>query len=424
MKGTGSDSCRRRALENCHWLLRGARVAVRPNHAEPLDLVLRDGRISGLPNPGPRPADHPGVVIPLDGCLLLPGLINAHDHLEFSLFPRLGEGPFPNARQWAQKIYQPTESPIREHLQIPKHERLIWGGLKNLLSGVTTVCHHNPYEPEIFENRFPVRVVRRFGWAHSPDFSNDIPARFAATPPEQPFILHLGEATDQAGRQQVFELDAMGALGARTVLVHGVALDQQGLELVEQRGTSLIWCPSSNLFTLGATLDGTVFGRNIRVALATDSGLTGEGDLLDELRVAQRLGRADRERLYEMVTTEAAAALRLEQGEGRLAEGGVADLIAIADLGCSPCEALTGTDLTGTAPPELRLVMVGGEVKLVAEDFAGRLDSRLTSRLHRIKTAGRRACLVDADVAALIASARRALGAEHPIRLAGKTVEE
>jgi cytosine/adenosine deaminase-related metal-dependent hydrolase len=403
----------------CDWFLRGARVALGPRRSEALDIAVARGRISGLHRPASGCAEQAGPVIPLAGCLVLPGLVNAHDHLEFSLFPRLGRGPFPNARQWALEVYRPSESPIREQLQIPKRERLIWGGLKSLLSGVTTVCHHNPYEPEIFENGFPVRVARRFGWAHSPDFSEDIPARFAATPPEEPFILHLGEATDDEGRRQVFELDAMAALDGRTVLVHGVALDQEGLALVELRGAAMVWCPSSNLFTLGATLDRTVFERKIRVALSTDSALTGEGDLLDELRVAQRIDRTGRARLYEMVTSEAAAVLRRHHGEGRLAEGGVADLIAIADPGCSPCEALTGDE-----PCEPLLVMVGGEVKLVAEEFAERLDSQQTRRLRRIKTAGRRACLVDADVLALIASARRVLGPEQPVRLAGKAIEE
>ena len=400
------------------WCLRGARVAVGPGQAEPLDLSIAAGKISGLDQPGASPAAPAAGVIPLEGCLLLPGLVNAHDHLEFSLFPRLGQGPFPNARAWAQHVYRPSESPIREQLQIPKRDRLIWGGLKNLLGGATTVCHHNPYEPEVFEQGFPVRVLSRLGWAHSPDFSDDIPARFAATPPGAPFILHLAEATDEAGRRQIFELDAMRALDHRTVLVHGVALDEKGLALVERRGAALLWCPSSNLFTLGATLGGAVFEKSIQMALATDSALTGEGDLLDELRLARNLGRTRASRLYEMVTTEAAAVLRLEQGEGRLAEGGVADLIAIADSGGSPCEALTGAESS-----EPLLVMLGGQVKLVAEEFAGRLDSRWTRRLRRIKAAGRRACLVDADVPALVTSARRALGSEA-IRLAGKHIEE
>ena len=50
----------------------------------------------------------------------MPGLINAHDHLEFNLFPRLGRGPYPNAGEWARDIYHPDRSPIREQLRVPK----------------------------------------------------------------------------------------------------------------------------------------------------------------------------------------------------------------------------------------------------------------------------------------------------------------
>ena len=388
-----------------------------PQDAQPLDLATEGDKIARLdpPDGGIEPEN----VIRLDGCLLLPGLVNAHDHLEFSLFPRLGKGPFRNAREWAAAVYRPDDPPVREHLQIPKPERLLWGGLKNLLGGVTTVCHHNPYEPAVFDNGFPVRVVRRYGWAHSLDFSGDVAARFAATPAGEPFILHLGEATDAEGRSEIHELDAMGALNNRSVLVHGVALDYEGLALIERRGAAVVWCPSSNLFTLGATLSPPVFGKSIPIALATDSALSGEGDLLDELRFASRLGIVSPQRLYEMVTTTAAEVLQLENGEGRLTAGGAADLIAIADSGRSPCEALT----SGKAA-QLLLVMVGGEIKLVAEAIAGRLGASVTRTLQRIKVAGRPACLVAAGVAGLTASARRALGSEQPIRLAGKALED
>src|SRR5580704_8503062 len=147
----------------------GARVATGPASASHRDLSVRGGRICLSVTAGQREPE-----LDLSGHLILPGLINAHDHLEFNLFPRLGLGTYPNAREWAADIFHPGASPVREHLSVPKPVRLAWGGLRNLLSGVTTVAHHNPYDPDTFDHNFPVRVIRRFGWAHSLDFSPDL----------------------------------------------------------------------------------------------------------------------------------------------------------------------------------------------------------------------------------------------------------
>src|SRR5271156_6370980 len=43
--------------------------------------------------------------VDLTGFLLLPGLINAHDHLDFSLYPNIGDGPYQSAGEWAHDIH-------------------------------------------------------------------------------------------------------------------------------------------------------------------------------------------------------------------------------------------------------------------------------------------------------------------------------
>jgi cytosine/adenosine deaminase-related metal-dependent hydrolase len=387
-------------------ILRGARVALGPEEAEVLDIEISGGKIQSM-----RKLAEPAKgaeVLDLRGHLILPGLINTHDHLEFNLYPRLGHGSYPNAGAWARDIYRPKESPIAEHLRVPKSTRLLWGGLKNLLSGVTTVCHHNPRQEPVFDRNFPVRVLKQFGWAHSLEFSEDVGMRFELTPPEWPFILHLGEGVDRQAKREIFDLDEMGALDHRSVLTHAVALGRRGLRLAKERGASLIWCPSSNLFLLGRTLSSQTLRSGVRIALGSDSALTGRGDLLDEIRVARRVSRLPSSVIYRMVTEEAARILRLRDGAGSLISGGVADLIAIRDDGRSPSDALMRT--TGPA-----LVMIGGKVRLIAAELA-----RNTSGLQRLNVEGRGEVLVDAPVARLRRQAGRALGAE--IRLAGRRV--
>ncbi|HEY4088027.1 MAG TPA: amidohydrolase family protein [Bryobacteraceae bacterium] len=377
--------------------LTGARIATGPHATVRRDLTILDGRIHF-----DAPADQP---FDLGGFLLLPGLINAHDHLEFNLFPRLGSRLYANARDWAADIYRPSQSPVREHLAVPKPVRLYWGGLRNLLSGVTTVAHHNPFEEGIFDARFPVRVQRRFAWAHSLDFSPDLTARHRDAPAHCPFIIHAAEGTDAKASSEITRLDALGVLDSRTVLVHAIAAGPVEIALLRRRGCSIVWCPGSNLAIYGQTLPREVLDSGIPIALGTDSALTSHTDLSDELRIAHSLG-VDPEHLYRMVTTDAASILRLTDGEGEIRDGGIADLIAVEDRGQTPAEAML--DL------QPLMAMVTGHIRLLAGSLAA------ATSLNRLDVEGRGTFYVDADVAALSREASAALGPSFA--LAGKRI--
>jgi len=382
--------------------LRGARVAINATESLACDIGMREGRITFVPRSG-------DAVLDLRDCLILPGLINAHDHLEFALFPRLGRGPYRNATAWAEDIYRPEQAPVRQHLHVPKPARLLWGGLRNLLAGVTTVMHHNPYDPEVFTRRFPVRVVSHYGWAHSPRFSPDIAERHRVTPKTAPFVLHACEGTDFEARCELQHIDRAGVLGSMTVIVHGVGIDGEGVALMNSRRASLVWCPTSNRFTLGRTLSQDLLGSGILVALGTDSSLTADGDMVDELCAA--LQSADPVHVYQMVTTAAAKMLRLTRGEGSITEGGRADLVVIRDPGGRPADALATLD------PQL--VIVGGRIRLSTPEMAVRLGfGRLN--LQRVHVEGRGLKLVDCDVRSMAQMALAATGAE--LRLGGKRV--
>ena len=387
--------------------LTGARVARSASEAERIDLSI--GRRHILPF---ESTASQGAEIDVSDCLLLPGLINSHDHLEFNLFPRLGSSTHANYVAWADSIFHPDREPVRTHLRVPKQVRFYWGGIKNLLNGVTTVSHHNPYESAVFLRGFPVRVLRRFGWAHSVHFAPDFKARYRNTPRELPFLIHAGEGKDDLARAEIRLLCRAGILSERTVLIHAVCLDEQGLEMVRQTGAGVVWCPTSNMHTIGQTLGDHVLRSGLPIALGTDSALTAQGDLADELCAAKRLGGFGADELYAMVTTMPGRLLRLQNGEGEIREGGVADLVAVSNHGCSPAQALENL--------QPQMVIVGGRIKLVSASFAGRLPGSLTARLERISVEVRGDYLVDAPIAGLVSTTRYILGEEF--KLAGRRV--
>jgi cytosine/adenosine deaminase-related metal-dependent hydrolase len=384
----------------------GAAVARSATEVERKDIYISCGRIVPFAKNGEQSVD-----IDLSGCLLLPGLINSHDHLEFNLFPRLDSGPHANYVDWAAAVFHPDREPIRTHLLVPKHVRLRWGSLKNLFSGVTTVSHHNPYDP-VFSSEFPVRVARRFGWAHSIHFAPDFVQRYRRTPRSFPFLMHVGEGTDDLARNEIGRLHCAGVLGESTVLIHAVALEEPSLDFVRRTGAGVVWCPSSNLHTIGQTLGPNVLTSGLPIALGTDSALTAAGDLIDEFCVVRRLGHLTVIDVYEMVTSVPARLLRLRNGEGEIRTGGVADLLVVLDEGFSPASALH----------QLRpqLVIVGGKVKLVAARFAGRLPASVTAPLERVCLEDRGEYLVDAPVAEMLAITRRFL--PEDFTLAGRRV--
>jgi cytosine/adenosine deaminase-related metal-dependent hydrolase/ubiquinone/menaquinone biosynthesis C-methylase UbiE len=361
-------------------MLRGARVAITATESMSADIVIGSGRISQLASA--VYSSRADEVLDLSGYLLLPGLINAHDHLEFALFPRLGRGRYANATEWAREIQAASAQLIQQHRKIARNTRLWWGGLRNLLAGVTTVCHHNPYEAATFTESFPVRVVHSFGWAHSLAF-DDVAMRHAECGSDDPFILHAGEGVDASSASELEHLCALGVLDSRCVVVHGLALTEDDIELLNESGASVIWCPSSNRFLFGRTIDAPRLRKLNRLALGTDSALTAAGGLVEELREASICSDLSAQELYDLVTSSPASLLRLRNGEGRIAIGGVADFVAVRDSCSTGAEALSSL-----SAENISLVISRGRVVLASSAMLDRLSPEAKAGLRPLEIEG------------------------------------
>jgi cytosine/adenosine deaminase-related metal-dependent hydrolase len=367
------------------FVIRGARYATGPGTTSRASIQITNDRVTRIAEPSPAlPESAPeSADINLDGFLILPGFVNAHDHLQFALFPRMGNPPYRNYIDWGEDIHRNFPEVIAKHHAVSKADRLWWGGIRNLLCGVTTVGHHNALWPELRREDFPVRVVQDYGWAHSLALGGDIRQARAATPVGRPFIVHACEGVDEQSREELWALERLGVLDSSTVLVHGLNIDRDGVALIRSRRASLIVCPSSNEFLFGTAPDLSLLDKIGKIALGSDSPLTANGDLLDEIRFAMRFCGISAASAYRMVTTAPPEILRLENAEGSIKESGLADLVAVRDTGQFPAERVETLSLN-----DVELVMIAGRVQLASESMLERLPSAAKHGLEPLSIDG------------------------------------
>jgi hypothetical protein len=296
-----------------------------------------------------------GVVVPPKGPFdvvlripegeVRPGLINAHDHLHRNHYGRLGRPPYANAYQWGHDIHARHADEIARGRAVPRRGALLRGAWKNLFAGVTTVVHHDPWEAD-FDGDFPLRVAR-VRTAHSLGFEADLGG--PACP--GPFAIHLAEGVDDEAACEVAELDRRGRLNADLLAVHAVGLDAEGVARLRGSGAAVVWCPTSNLFLLGRTAPRELLAPGMDVLVGSDSLLTADGDLLDELRAARAMGYLSDDRLLDAVGT--AAARRLLLTEPSIVAGAPADL------------AVFRRPVLDAAAADVAVVIVGGRLRVL-----------------------------------------------------------
>ncbi len=354
-----------------------------------------------------------GPVEDLGDAALLPGLVNAHTHLEFSDLARPLGTPGMSLPAWIRLVI--SERKRGDH---DAAAAIAAGAAESIAAGVATIGEISVAPAEAYGARG--RGPRLVAFQESLGFSAarvdsafaDLARRFdAAAPPAglsphapytvhprllerivalavaraAPVAMHLAESpeelqllvTGDGAFQELLDersmwdataiprgwrpMDYLGRLAAapRALVIHGNYLAADEIEFVaQQRATmSVAYCPRTHAYFAHAAYPlEAMLAAGVRVALGTDSRASNPDlDLLADLRLAARVfGRVAPEAWLKMATLAGAEALGLSADSGSLTPGKRADLVAI------DCDARTDPAAAIVAGGRVRRGWIGG----------------------------------------------------------------
>ncbi len=366
----------------------------------PGGLVIAGGTVVALDPPSVGRRDvvlgpEPRRELDASGCLVLPGLVNAHTHL-YAALARGMPGPASPTRSFREvleKVWWRLDAALDERALEASADLAL---LEAALAGVTAVVDHNE-TPSFIEGSLNVlvraarsagvRLATCYGVSdrHGPKGAKDglaecerairsgLPAMVGLhagfTVSDETLVaatelarradafLHLHAAEDPCDAGSFRRLSAAGALGPKTILAHGIHLSAVERRRVEDAGAWIVHCPRSNLQNAVGYADPKTLGP--RVALGTDGF---DADVLAEARVAHLRAR---EAYGPEGGLDAVALL----GSGRrLSDAvfgpGAADFIVLDYDPATPFStaSLAGHLLFGLAASHVRDVVVNGEI--------------------------------------------------------------
>lgn len=255
--------------------------------------------------------------------------INSHDHLISNWFPRSGNhNPYTNSHIWVEE--NKNSDSFIERNRVWKNDGnfnltqenakllALIGMYKNIFSGVHIVQDHIKQQNDEYYNYFDIEVIKDYTQCHSIVLGN----WWGGDSPEEemskskgiiPFIIHLSEGIDNVSKSEFKLLCEKGLLQSNTLIIHGICLNKNELAQISEAKASICWCPSSNMYLIGQTLDVlTALESGVNVCLGTDSTMTGGLNLFDEFKHAKRACKdISSKLLYKMVTENAENALKI-----------------------------------------------------------------------------------------------------------------
>lgn len=276
------------------------------------------------------------VHIPIDDCIAYPPLINCHDHLIGNWFPKAGgNNPYKSVDIWVDEMrYTPT---FLERNKIWKGEGkfdltsesaelvTMIGAYKNLFSGAHVVQDHISNQHDSYYEKFPIQVLKEYRQCHSMSMGNwwggkSAYEEYLDTKGEMLFVTHLAEGTNESASKSFDLFKNSHLLQANSMLVHGIALTEEQIAECAKAGTSICWCPNSNMFLIGQTLNlKACLKHGVNVVIGTDSTMSGCINLLEEIKFGYSLfPDIDPSEIFKMVTENAQKALMIPKDKGCL----------------------------------------------------------------------------------------------------------
>ncbi len=347
-------------------------------------LAIRAGAIADL---GSRERIAAGyraaTILDATGCLVIPGLIDAHTHIPMTLFRGLADDlPL---HTWLEQHVWPAERKFINPESVRWASRL--GVAELLRSGVTTLCDMYFYEGEVaavvdalgmrgvlaqvfFESAVSTAPELERALADAEQFvahwhghSRIVPALGPHAPytvsPELyrrlhalaervdvPVVTHLAENQEEDrdirrryGRSPVRHLANLGLLDPRLVAAHCVWVDGEEIDLLAAARTCVVHNPRSNLkLASGIAPVPDMLRAGVLVALGTDGAASNNTlNLFAEIQAAALIHKGIRldplavsaAAALEMATIGGARALKLDHLVGSLEPGKRADLVII-----------------------------------------------------------------------------------------------
>lgn len=324
--------------------------------------------------------------------LAFPGLINSHDHLDFNLFPKLGNRSYKSYTEWGEYIHQTYATEIAGILNIPIALREQWGIYKNLLCGVTTVLNHGERKVAddnlitVFDNKQDLHSIA-FEKQWKKRLNNPLKLR-------QPVAIHIGEGTNAAAREEVDELIRWNLWRRKLIGIHGVSMSPSQAKAFK----ALVWCPQSNYFLLNTTAPVNRLKKFTTILFGTDSTLTGDWDIWEHIRLARGTQLLNDAELYQSLTVNAAKVWKLNSGI--IQEGMDADIVVVKSKS-------RGFDAFYQITPEdILLVIQKGSIRLFDQSLYHQLDDVPMNQFSKVYS-GRAIKYVQGDIQGLMNEIRQ-----------------